>query len=849
MAPSGPVHRYTKCEAAGSVRVAAAGSGMTSERWEQIARVFDAALGVAPPEREAFVREACGGDREIWEEVERLLAQDDSAGEFLDAPLVLPTDLGRNTLEAGQDVAAGRFRIARFLASGGMGEVYDAYDRDIGVHVALKTVTPALVARPEVREQFRREVQLARSVTHRNVCRVHDVFGVDGSGPLFLTMELIEGTTLAERLRLDGPLAPDRALEVLRQVALGLEAAHSSGVVHRDLKCANVILAGARGAVAGGGEWTRAVVMDFGIASPMRDGEAGFLAGSPAYMAPEQQEGRPVTPACDIYSLGVIAFEIVTGKLPQPGWEIEHARLPRRWRQAIERALDTDPARRPPTAGAFVAALEPSAEGIATRRNLLLTLTGGLLTSAAALIEGRNRGAGGATLGSMSIAVLPFETEEKDLRPIAAGLAGDVIRALATSPLLHVSGETSVRAAQGAWTTAARRLGVEHVLSGRLSRSGEDVVAEARIRGAANQSVEWEQTVEVPSGQVARLPRAIAQLAAAAMRVQLGAAFATQTQPEASDEAYQHYLLARAAALERSAVSLAESVRQYEAALQLSPRFGPAYAGMSVSLNILAGTSKHPLAATFRRSEEAGQRALGLDATLGEAHLSLASIAQRRDWDWALSERRYQSALVFSPGMAMAHQWRSGLLSILRRPEEAVAEATRAVALEPLALPPKAALSGMLYRARRYGGAARQLRLILQLNNGYQPAWNGLGTAYRMLGNYAASLEANLRAVEMSKRAPEYVAGLGSVYAAIGRRAEAEEIVAELERRWPLEQFYPWALVEAHRDMGNLEAAFRWMAVAVAQRDPNVSILAADPANDPFRGDPRFIRYVQELRL
>jgi len=596
------------------------------------------------------------------------------------------------------------------------------------------------------------------------------------------------------------------------------------------------------------------VVTDFGIASQSLRGEDTLAAGSPDYMAPEQREGREPTPACDIYSLGIIAHELVTGERPEAGRPIEHTKLPRRWRRAIERCLSVDPGRRYATAPAFAGALQGSAERILDRRNWLLISSGAVMTGAASFIESRSRRISGARLGTLSIAVMPFETGENDLRPLARGIAGDLIRALATSPVLHVTAEPSVQAAIGgtdSWGDAARRLGVQHVLSGRLRRAGPDVVIETWLRNATDRTVEWEQAIAVPSAQLVQVPAAIARSAAAAMRVQLGPAMGRAFSPPqaVSNEAYEEYLLGRAAALNRSEASLTESVLRYQAALRLAPEYAAAYAGMALSLNILAGTSRHPLQLTFQQAEEAAHRALEIDVSMGEAYLALASIAQRKDWDWDLSERRYGSALAFSPGLAMAHQWRSGLLSILRRPADAVAEAERACALDPLALPPKAALSGMLYRARRYADAVRQLRLILQLNREYQPAWDGMGSAYRLMGDYDASFEAHSEAVRLSNRAPAYLAGLGELFAVMGRQPEALAILAELEQRWPAEQFYPWSLVEVHRGLGNVDEAFRWMDVAVTQRDPNTTILVADPANDIFRGDARFVSYVQALKL
>ncbi len=839
MAPPARHSRLPDCEAPNARRNAL--YIVTPERWEQVAEIFAEAVELGPADRARFLAGVCA-DAEIRLEVGRLLAQHDSAGAFLEEPIVLPEDVGEHLRELapGQELQ-GRFRISRFLARGGMGEVYDAYDKVLGAHVALKTIAPELASNPAVLRQFRHEVQFARTVTHRNICRVHDLFGADGPGPLFLTMELVDGVTLAEKLR-GGPLPEPPALEILRQVALGLDAAHASGVVHRDLKCANILLAEDRnGAV-------RAVITDFGIASAERPVEGAFVAGSPDYMAPEQRAGAPPAPACDIYSLGVIAHEAVAGTRPAAGGAAS-PKLPRRWQRAIAKCLAADPDQRYRSASEFVDALAGGDREM-KRRTLVLAVSGAVATGAAAL---ERWGRSGSGLGTLSIAVVPFEAASEDLRPLATGIAGELIRTLARSPLLHVTGEASAHAAIGggvSWIAAARRLGVEHVLSGAVRHEGSDVVVRWWLRSGSDRGVESEQTISVPAAEIARLPAAIALAAAAAMRVQLApprpAVFAS---PQAGSEAFSEYVLARAAALRRSVPSLRESVERFTAALRLAPNFASAYAGLGLSWNMLAGQSGHPLAATFRSSEEAAHRALELDVSLGEAHLNLASIAQRRDWDWQTSDRRYGTALAFAPGLAMAHQWRSGLLSILRRPADAVAEAEKACALDPLAIPPKAALAGMLYRARRYDEAIRQYRLMLQLNPEYGAAWDGIAAVYQMLRNFDAAIEAEQEAARLSQRGPAHLGVLAELYALAGRRRDALDTVAELERRWPSEQFFPWALAQAYRGLGDLDTAFRWVAVAVELRDPNVTTLAAEPANDPFRGDARFTRYVTDLKL
>ena len=478
-------------------------------RWSQIEELFLAALDVPREDRDAFLEGICKED-ELRREVERMLEADQRSEGLLEKPVAslppledpepdspvdqTPTQpwVGppSHSLRQGE-LLAGRFRIVRFLAAGGMGEVYEAEDLELGERVALKTVRAELTEDDAAMERFRREVQLARRVSHPSVCRCYDIFhhhrgtdetqdaeGVRTSSLTFLSMELLRGETLSQRLKRDGPMTTEEALPLVRQIAEGLAAAHDEGIVHRDLKSANVLLVPSpRG--------LRAVVTDFGLARLGRGGgtitQSGLTLGTPAYMAPEQVRGEEITTATDVYALGILMYEMITGHFPFESEDSlamalrrlhEEPSSPRhyvedlepRWERTILRCLKRQAAARFVTARDTIRYLD---EGIETRplprprftsRKTLLGILLGLLflAGAYALWSGlglgstpsRDEGKTAEVTSRRSVAVLGFKdlAGRQETRWLSTALAEMLTMELAAGERLRtIPGENIAR--------------------------------------------------------------------------------------------------------------------------------------------------------------------------------------------------------------------------------------------------------------------------------------------------------------------------------------------------------------------------------------------------------------------
>jgi len=431
-----------------------------------------------------------------------------SPGEPVSPPLTEGTEpLGVPAQEAlpPGTVLESRFRIVRLLGRGGMGEVYEAIDTALGARIALKTVRLEPGSNEVRLQRFRREILLARKISHPNVCRVFELhLGSPGEPPLFLTMELLDGETLAARLRREGPLPELVARQLATQIASGLEAAHREGVLHRDLKPSNVMLV----PVQGGSE--RAVVTDFGIARGM-DGLSAATTwdgpiGTPAYMAPEQVTGGDLSPATDLYSLGVLMTEVATGTpkaRPQPAEDSDGATPPlepgtgkpparygRSWKQLCRWCLEIDPSRRPQSAAAFLRALRRRAAPLRRPVHSVLLSVPLVVAALGAILVMMHRTPPGHA-GPPLVAVADFTNETKD--PDLDGIASLLATALQESPGIRVlprsrmldlqrqlGSDVAVRIDESTGREVARRAGAGTLLAGFVRPMGNLIVVELR---------------------------------------------------------------------------------------------------------------------------------------------------------------------------------------------------------------------------------------------------------------------------------------------------------------------------------------------------------------------------------
>jgi serine/threonine protein kinase/tetratricopeptide (TPR) repeat protein len=728
----------------------------------------------------------------------------------------------------------GRYTVLPKLGHGGMGEVYLAVDTSLQRKVALKILPPEAQADPSSRERLLREARAAAAIDHPYVCKIFEVG--EAEGVIFIAMEFVEGETLGERLR-SGPLGWQEAVRIAGEVAEALARAHEKGVVHRDLKPSNVMLA-PDGHVK---------VLDFGLAKRVCSSGAelqtaatltveGALLGTPAYMSPEQARGVPVDHRTDIFSLGLLLYEMLSGHNPfqkpslvetlaailketPPPLGRYNPDCPRRLEDTVARMLAKEAERRHPSAREVCNALrsissEPSGFSATPRSN------------------------------GLSIAVLPFANLSADPEQeyFSEGITEDIIAQLSKIPGCRVIARTSVmryRNTDKDIAEIARELSVNNVLEGSVRRAGSRVrITTALVDASTNRQL-WAEVYDRELDDIFAVQADVARQIAAALATTLSptALRRLDTAPRDS-EAYQLYLKGRYFLNRLLPDEVRKAIRHFQEALDLDPTLANSYAGLSTCYALAAHYDYMPPREGFPRAQAAARRALELDEQLAEAHVSMGLALMFYDWNWRAAENSFRRAISLDPNRADARMYYSWWLALRQRSEEAIAEARQAVRLDPLGFA-ATSLAWVLVTAGCFDEAIEVSLRTLEFDPNSLQARNTLGIAYMGKGMFEEGIR-EIRSWTWRK------ANLAIAYAVAGRNEEARAIVDEVasrpsERR-PSDIAYVCALI------GDSEQAARWLEKAYEERD---YMLACHLANRWAKGHqhPILKAYLQRMGL
>ncbi len=771
----------------------------------------------------------------------------------------------------------GHYRIVEQIGAGGMGVVYRAKDERLDRAVALKVLPPGTLADETARKRFRQEALALSKVNHPNIATVYDFdtqAGVD-----FLVMEYVAGTTLAEKVA-GGAMSAKEVTGLGAQVAAALEEAHERGVVHRDLKPGNILVT----------PKDRVKVLDFGLARLVRPmgqapveslTESHATVGTVPYMAPEQLRNEATDARTDIYTAGTVLYEMATGQRPFPEMQVprlidailHQAPLPpstlnRHVSPALEsiilKCLDKEPDRRYQSAKELRVDLDrlsapaplaaPAHRPVLPRRwalagggalvVLLVVLLGLNVSNLRDRLFGR---AGTSTIRSLAVLPLANLSGDKEQDYFADGMTDTLISDLAKISALRVISRTSVmqyKDTKKPLPEIARELNVDAVLEGSVLRAGDRVRITAQLIGASPERHLWAKSYEGDLRDVLALHTQVARANAEEIRITLTpqekvALASPRAVNPAAHEAYLkgRYHLNKASSQQEIGVAIAE----FQRALAKDPTYALAYAGLSDANYALADTYLAP-AEVMPKARAAAIKALELDETLAEAHVSLANVHLWYDWDWQRVEKELRRAIELNPNSAAAYDVQGNNLLALGHYPEAVAALKRALVLDPLSLSIYVDAGWIYFQGREYDQAIELFRKGLELEPNYPLAQAELALAYAGKGQSSQAMAAARKGRQIAQIAdsPMVWAMLSQVYAVSGERAEAEKLLKELVELSKHRYVCPYEVATAYIALGNKEEAFQWLEKAYRARSACMPFLKTEPRFDPIRADARF---------
>ncbi|HEX6126661.1 MAG TPA: protein kinase, partial [Pyrinomonadaceae bacterium] len=867
---------------------------MNADRWKKVKALFDAVVELEPDARDRFLDRECESDADLRLEVEKLLSSSEKSDGFLDQPA--STHVASAILEPKGMLHAGdrfaHYKIVRQIGVGGIGEVYLADDEKLDRRVAIKILNERFGKNDSHLQRFIREAKSASSLNHPNILVIHEInVGEDAN---FIVSEYVEGRTLRELIG-RSELTVSDVVDITIQIAEALSAAHGAGIVHRDIKPENIVVR-PDGYVK---------VLDFGLAKLLKpqnlfldetDKTAiynqtaqGVIMGTVNYMSPEQAKAETVDERTDIFSLGVVVYELLTGITPfqgdsmsetfanlinaePPALALPPSSVSLELQRIVSKMLRKEKSERYQTSKDLLADLKALRENIAfdekvgnSRADAFNNFTSfppqhtnpiDQSKTTASIPKGRPGivswmalavlAIGTVGLGyyfyagrqnavsneRRSLAVLPFTNASQDPSAefLADGVSESIINNLSQLSGLKVMSRNSsfrFRNDQADTRSIASQLSVDNLVTGDIKQVGDKLVINVRLINAADDAQIWGNQYVSTLTDVIAAQNEIAQAVARNLKVKLTPSDTVQLSKRYTDniEAYQLYLRGRFHVYKLLPDEIRQGIGYFQQAIDLDPNYALAYAGMADAYRSLGIGSEISPVESFAKSKAAAHRAIEIDETLSDGHATLGMTMFWGDWDWDGAEKEFRRAIELNPNDVNAHLFYAHLLSNTGRHQEALDEVRLARELDPL-FPFAGALEGQfLLQAGKQDEALDRLQKTFDLAPNFWMPHLFASAVYIDKGMFPEALIEARKARALSAASTASIALESYTLAKMGNRAEAEKVLGEMLGISKTRGMPPTHLAVAYNGLGDTERALEWLEKGFAEHDPKMSFL------------------------
>jgi len=785
----------------------------------------------------------------------------------------------------------GRYKILAELGAGGMGEVYLVEDTHLGRKVALKALPPSFTGDTERVHRFQQEARAASGLNHPNILTIHEIGEADGRR--FIATEYVEGETLRETLLKSLRMSLSETLNVVIQMVSALAAAHTAGIIHRDIKPENIMLR-TDGLVK---------VLDFGLAKlterqdtaleapTLMHTQPGILVGTVTYMSPEQARGQEVDARSDIWSTGVVLYEMLAGRnpfeamtpsdviaciltkepVPLSSYRLE---IPAELEWITYKALNKDREERYQTVKElssdlrrlkqrleFETQMERSApHQFSDVEKFGLTGSSGVKIARPSNLSRKppphrkRRLTKSKAIDSLAVLPLLNASADSEMEYLSDGITESIINALSQLPKLKVMARSTVFRYKGLEVDpqqVGRELDVRAVLVGRVLKHDDQLIVGVELVDAADGSQVWGEHYNRQFADILSVQEVIADGITEKLQLKLSGEEKKQLTKRYTDniEAYQLYLQGRYFWNRRTVEGIENGIHYFQQAIAEDPNYALAYTGLA-DCYIMSGFYDYLLPAdAFPQAKVAALKALKIDDALAEAHISLAAIRTFYEWDWLDAERDFKQGLKLNAQSVKGHHWYACSLTSQGRFEEGFREMKRAQEIEPLSLILNRDVGRHYYFLRQYDRAITQCRKTLEMDPNFILAHFYLAPAYEQKGMYEEVSKELQQAIMLSGRSAAMVALLGHAYAVAGRRDEALAVLKELDERSKREYVSAFYMVLIYLGLNDNDQAFKWLERAYEERSTHLVWLKVDPIFDGLRSDPRFTDLMRRMGL